>query len=141
MTRDKAVGSPGQASGGVRYLRQKLLVLLGLCLIPGMGAASMAWTGRSWLPLALYPLASLGCLLLYWQDKRQARAQAWRTPEKVLHVAELVGGWPGALLAQQLFRHKTRKVAYQVVFWLIVVLHQAFWIYSLWFSGSAGAWH
>lgn len=37
----------------------------------------------------------------------------WRTPENTLHVAELLGGWPGALVAQQLFRHKTRKISYQ----------------------------
>jgi uncharacterized membrane protein YsdA (DUF1294 family) len=44
---------------------------------------------------------------------------------------ELVGGWPGALLAQQVFRHKTRKLSYQVVFWTIVVLHAVGWF--LWF--------
>ncbi|KPZ15695.1 putative family protein [Pseudomonas syringae pv. viburni] len=51
-----------------------------------------------------------------------------RTPENVLHTVELLGGWPGALLAQQVFRHKTRKVSFQVVFWLIVLVHQALWI-------------
>lgn len=40
---------------------------------------------------------------------------------------ELLGGWPGALIAQQKFRHKTRKVSFQVVFWAIVLVHQAFW--------------
>ncbi|MFP5341147.1 MAG: DUF1294 domain-containing protein, partial [Gammaproteobacteria bacterium] len=48
---------------------------------------------------------------------------------------ELAGGWPGALVAQQVFRHKTRKLSYQLTFWLIVVLHQAFWI-DLLFIGS-----
>ncbi|EJT84162.1 hypothetical protein PPS11_25595 [Pseudomonas putida S11] len=45
----------------------------------------------------MYPAMSLISLLLYWQDKHQARTQAWRTPEKVLHASELLGGWPGAL--------------------------------------------
>ncbi|MFJ3450374.1 DUF1294 domain-containing protein [Pseudomonas sichuanensis] len=116
----------GEAQG-VRNPRLKLLGLAGLCLLPILGGLQMGLSGRSWLPLALYPLVSLVSLLLYWQDKQQARNQAWRTPEKVLHASELLGGWPGALLAQQLFRHKTRKLSYQLVFWGIVVLHQVFW--------------
>lgn len=70
-------------------------------------------------------------VFLYWSDKRKARADTWRTPENVLHAVELAGGWPGALLAQQVFRHKTRKVSFQLVFWLIVLLHQVFWIDQL----------
>lgn len=112
---------------GVRNVRLKLLLLGLLCLLPGLGAARMAWVDQAWWPLVLYPAMSLISLLLYWQDKQQARTQAWRTPEKVLHASELLGGWPGALLAQQLFRHKTRKVSYQLVCWAIVALHQAFW--------------
>ncbi|SJM91388.1 Cold-shock protein (fragment) [Crenothrix polyspora] len=49
----------------------------------------------------------------------------WRIPEKSLHTLELLGGWPGALLAQRTLRHKNRKPSYQVVFWLIVGLHVA----------------
>lgn len=116
-----------QREEGVRNVRLKLLVLGALCLLPGLGAAQMAWRDQSWLPLALYPAVSLISLLLYWQDKHQARSQAWRTPEKVLHACELFGGWPGALVAQQMFRHKTRKLSYQLVFWGIVLLHQVFW--------------
>ncbi|MGF6391150.1 DUF1294 domain-containing protein [Pseudomonas plecoglossicida] len=108
-------------------MRFKLLALAALCLLPLVGATQMAWSGQSWLPLGLYPAASLVAVLLYWQDKQQARSGVWRTPEKVLHASELLGGWPGALLAQQLFRHKTRKVSYQVAFWAIVLLHQVFW--------------
>jgi len=46
-----------------------------------------------------------------------------------------LGGWPGALLAQQLFRHKTRKLSYQLLFWAIVLLHQVFWAAWLFFGG------
>ncbi|MGV8663884.1 DUF1294 domain-containing protein, partial [Pseudomonas aeruginosa] len=42
-----------------------------------------------------------------------------------------LGGWPGALVAQQVFRHKTRKLSFQLVFWGIVLLHQSFWLDSL----------
>lgn len=116
---------------GVRKVRLKLLLLGLLCLLPGLGVARMAWLDQAWWLLALYPAMSLISLLLYWQDKQQARSQAWRTPEKVLHGSELLGGWPGALLAQQLFRHKTRKVSYQLVCWGIVLLHQVFWAHWL----------
>lgn len=80
---------------GVRNVRLKLLLLGLLCLLPGLGATRMAWADQAWWPLALYPAMSLISLLLYWQDKQQARTQAWRTPEKVLHASELLGGWPG----------------------------------------------
>lgn len=77
-----------------------------------------------------------GGVFLYWSDKRKARADTWRTPENVLHAVELAGGWPGALLAQQVFRHKTRKVSFQLVFWLIVLMHQVFWIDQLFLGAN-----
>ena len=45
----------------------------------------------------------------------------------------LLGGWPGAFLAQRYFRHKTQKVSFQIVSWLIVALHvglTVWWIVS-----------
>lgn len=53
-----------------------------------------------------------------------------------LHALELLGGWPGALLAQQLLRHKTKKTSYQVVFWLTILMHQVYWLDQLGFSGQ-----
>ncbi len=47
-------------------------------------------------------------------------AKGGATTEAQRHKFELMGGWPGALIAQQAFRHKTRKVSLQVVFWAIV---------------------
>ncbi|NBK36949.1 DUF1294 domain-containing protein [Pseudomonas soli] len=123
---------------GVRNARLKGLVLVVLCLLPVLGGLRMGLSGGNWLPLAMYPVVSLVSLLLYWQDKQQARTQAWRTPEKVLHASELLGGWPGALLAQQVFRHKTRKVSYQVVCWGIVLVHQVFWVDYLFLTGRWG---
>ncbi|AIR90997.1 DUF1294 domain-containing protein [Pseudomonas cremoricolorata] len=115
----------------VQRLPLKLAIFIGLCLLPGLGAAHLALSGVSPVPLLLYPLASAITAALYGYDKRQARRQGSRIPEKVLHMGELCGGWPGALLAQQLLRHKTRKLAYQVPFWLIVALHQALWLTPL----------
>jgi uncharacterized membrane protein YsdA (DUF1294 family) len=73
--------------------------------------------------LAVYLFMSLVCFVAYWRDKRFAVAGEQRTPESRLHLYELLGGWPGGLLAQRLIRHKNRKVAYQVKFWLIVATH------------------
>ncbi len=55
-------------------------------------------------------------VLLYGYDKRQAIVGGGRVPEAILHLAALVGGSPGALLAQAAFRHKTRKFKFQAVF-------------------------
>ncbi|MNN78749.1 hypothetical protein D3C81_1953310 [compost metagenome] len=89
----------------------------------------MMWLGGiSRVPLAAYGIVSVLAFLLYWSDKRKARADQRRIPENVLHALEFAGGWPGALLAQQVFRHKTRKLSFQGVFWIIVLLHQVFWI-------------
>ncbi|MCW3481802.1 DUF1294 domain-containing protein [Neisseriaceae bacterium JH1-16] len=88
--------------------------------------------GQHWLPLAGYALASLLTLALYAHDKRRAVAGGWRVPEATLHLLELAGGWPGALAGQRWLRHKNRKHAFQVVFWLIVLLHWGLWGAWLW---------
>lgn len=63
--------------------------------------------------------------VVYALDKHAAQTGRWRTPESTLHLLELAGGWPGAWVAQQLLRHKSRKPGYRVVFWLMVLLHGA----------------
>jgi uncharacterized membrane protein YsdA (DUF1294 family) len=123
------------SGGAVQNLRLKLMVFALLCALPLVGSLLLGLQGESWVPMVAYGSVSLVAFLLYWSDKRKARADAWRTPENVLHAVELAGGWPGALLAQQLFRHKTRKVSFQVVFWFIVLLHQGFWIDQLFLGG------
>ena len=50
---------------------------------------------------------------------------AWRVPEINLHTLEFLGGWSGALLAQRLFRHKTKKRSYQSMFWFILLMQAA----------------
>lgn len=119
----------------MRYVRLKLLAFALLCLLPLLGALKIGLGAGNWLGLAGYALLSLVCVGLYGYDKRQARAQGQRTPENVLHAVELLGGWPGALVAQQVFRHKTRKLSYQLVFWGIVLVHQIFWADYLFFAG------
>jgi uncharacterized membrane protein YsdA (DUF1294 family) len=67
---------------------------------------------------------SIVTYLHYWHDKRRALFGGWRTSELTLHVNELLGGWPGAFLAQRVLRHKNAKTSFQVKYWLIVALHQ-----------------
>jgi uncharacterized membrane protein YsdA (DUF1294 family) len=75
------------------------------------------------LVLALYIGASLLTFIMYAVDKSAARNGAWRTQESTLHVLSLVGGWPGALVAQQKLRHKSKKQSFRSVFWLTVLLN------------------
>ncbi|MDP2562322.1 DUF1294 domain-containing protein [Psychrobium sp. 1_MG-2023] len=58
-------------------------------------------------------------------DKRAAIHNRYRTAENTLHALELLGGWPGALLAQASLRHKSQKVSYKVWQWLCIVVHCA----------------
>ena len=121
--------NPGK--GAIQNPRLKLLVFAIVCALPLAGSVMLWLRGISLVPLAAYGIVSLLAFFMYWGDKRKARTDRWRTPENVLHAVEFAGGWPGALLAQQVFRHKTRKVSYQVLFWAIVLLHQVFWIDQL----------
>ncbi len=75
--------------------------------------------------IAIVAVMSLVAWVAYGWDKRQARLERRRVPEKNLHMLALLGGWPGALAGQKTFRHKTQKAAFQIVFWLIVLLHVA----------------
>ena len=77
------------------------------------------------LVAAIYAGMSFVTFLAYSVDKSAARRGAWRTPESTLHILAVAGGWPGALLAQQLLRHKSTKVQFRSVFWATVVLNAA----------------
>lgn len=129
-------GTSRPASGAaIHNAGGKLLILIALCLLPLLAALQGLRDGWWWL-LPLYLLASLVSFVQYCQDKNSAERGRWRTPEKILHLTELLGGWPGALVAQQVFRHKTRKASYQVLFWLIVAAHQLLCLDLLLFGGG-----
>ena len=78
-------------------------------------------------PLTVYAGMSILTFVVFASDKRRATRGQWRISENMLHLLELLGGWPGALLASQLLRHKRRKMSYQVILGLIVLLHLIFW--------------
>lgn len=72
---------------------------------------------------ALYLFFSVIAFFNYARDKSAARSGQRRTPERRLLLIGLVGGWPGALLAQQTLRHKTAKRSFQLQFWVSVVVN------------------
>jgi uncharacterized membrane protein YsdA (DUF1294 family) len=74
---------------------------------------------------ALYAVASAACFIAYALDKSAARRGRRRTPERSLLLLGLAGGWPGALAAQRLLRHKSSKPAFQRKFWCTVALNLA----------------
>jgi uncharacterized membrane protein YsdA (DUF1294 family)/cold shock CspA family protein len=90
-----------------------------------LGAALVFFRVIPFLLLAAVTGLSLLVYFMYWVDKSAAQRGGQRTPESTLHLASLAGGWPGALIAQQQFRHKTIKQPFQSVFWVTVVLNVA----------------
>ena len=73
--------------------------------------------------LIVVAVMSLVCFIAYGLDKRQAANGGRRVSERTLHLMAFLGGWPGALIGQRQFRHKTQKVPFRIVFWIVVVLH------------------
>ncbi|BFM19172.1 cold shock and DUF1294 domain-containing protein [Gilvimarinus japonicus] len=85
-----------------------------------------ALVGLGFMPkliLWLYLGTSLLTYIMYAWDKSAARHDRRRTPEATLHWFALLGGWPGALFAQQHLRHKSKKQPFRVFFWLTVALN------------------
>jgi len=97
-----------------------------LWLVPGF-ATLVLLTHLAWpLPRGLwgvYVAMSFATFIVYALDKRAARLGQWRVKESTLHVLALLCGWPGALLAQHLLRHKSAKPGFRRVFWLSVALN------------------
>ncbi len=75
------------------------------------------------LYFAAVGVMSVVTFTLYTWDKRRARKGGRRIPEATLHLCELLGGWPAGLLARHLLRHKSRKLAFRVLSWAIIMLH------------------
>ena len=95
--------------------------------------AGAAFAGKvPFAVLGLYCSASVVAFVAYALDKSAARNDRWRTQESTLHLFSFVGGWPGALAAQRLLRHKSRKRSFQIVFWLTVVVNCGIlaWLFS-----------
>lgn len=98
-----------------------------------LGLLASAFSGK--LPLiilGLYLIMSLIAFIAYALDKSAAQNDRWRTQESTLHFISLLGGWPGAYVAQKKLRHKSIKTAFINVYWVTVLLNLAglFWLHT-----------
>lgn len=80
----------------------------------------------SYTPLIIaifYILFGLLTYFIYARDKHAAQNGSWRISENTLHTFSLLCGWPGAIIAQQTLRHKTKKISFQIIFWFTVLFN------------------
>ena len=68
-------------------------------------------------------LVNLLTFVIYGGDKYAAQKSWRRVPESTLLLLGLVGGWPGAVCGQELFRHKTQKQPFKKYFITSVILN------------------
>ena len=73
----------------------------------------------------IYVFVSLVTYGIYAKDKSAAENGSWRVSETTLHTLSLLGGWPGARIAQLAIRHKTAKTGFQLAFWITVAVNCA----------------
>lgn len=119
----RATLAGGQAAG--RNRRPGLTAGLAAILLVGC-VVTLVLSGKvQSIVVVAYLVVSLITFGFYAFDKFAARRGNSRVPESTLHALGVAGGWPGALIAQQLFRHKTRKQPFRSVFWMTVVINLA----------------
>jgi uncharacterized membrane protein YsdA (DUF1294 family) len=95
-----------------------------LLVLPGLGLHRLSQWIDGRVLVAVPLVGSVFAFFLYRHDKKRAIEDGWRVPESMLHLVEVLGGWPGALLGQRVFRHKSSKVSYQFAFWGIVIVYE-----------------
>lgn len=132
LSRDKR-GRPRASSaylGGDERARPYVRVGSLAAIVSSIGfllvvAGSVLATGLPVWVLVVYLLLSVMTFAAYAADKSAAQRRLWRTSEVSLHWLALLGGWPGAMVAQQMLRHKTSKQAFRTVYWGTVILNCA----------------
>ncbi len=132
----KSKASSGKRSSVARVNRFLPALLVVVAFFVGL-AILASESERRWF-VGFYALMSVLSFSLYGLDRRASVRGGWRTPEARLHLVELLGGWPGALLAQWVFRHKTRKTSFQVVFYLVVAANLGALGWLLFVNGGPG---
>jgi uncharacterized membrane protein YsdA (DUF1294 family)/cold shock CspA family protein len=111
-----------------------VLSFCAVCYVIGISVA--VYLGKlPKLSIPLYLGFSLITFLAYGIDKSKAKRGGWRTKESTLHLFSILGGWPGAILAQQKFHHKTTKVSFRFEFWFTVILNC---VGFFWFTSFGG---
>lgn len=132
----KVLRAGEKLSGKVKNNNYSGPVLIALVFLSIVGM-SVFTAGMPIQVLYVYLAVSIITFIVYAFDKSAAQKGAWRKPESTLHALALIGGWPGAMIAQQTLRHKSSKRSFRVVFWVTVILNCGFytWLYTP--SGAA----
>jgi len=116
-----------QATNSRRFYQLSIVNWVTLMLVLALPIAAFlkfsATFFGSWIAI-LGGIASLTAYSFYFKDKKMAEKGRWRISDIRLHILELIGGWPGAFLAQHRLHHKRAKGSYQFTFWVIVLGHQ-----------------
>ncbi|UTW60257.1 DUF1294 domain-containing protein [Kordiimonas sp. SCSIO 12603] len=81
---------------------------------------------------AYFGTLSFITLCMYGWDKRASIKGNWRVKENTLHLFAILGGWPGAICGQKLFRHKTKKRSFRIRFFATCFINIAasIWLYQ-----------
>ena len=99
-------------------------IVFAVCFLAAVGISTFV-TDLPLIVLGAYLVLSAITYFIYAWDKASAKAGRWRTQERTLQLLALLGGWPGALIAQQTLRHKSKKTSFRIVFWATVLLNCA----------------
>lgn len=108
------------------------IAIIFACLFPIGVGMSVLFADLPVAVLVAYLVISMITFIAYAIDKSAAQAGRWRTSEGTLHFLALAGGWPGALMAQQTLRHKSKKGSFRTVLWVTVLLNCAglIWLHT-----------
>lgn len=79
----------------------------------------------------LYVAMSALSYAVYAFDKHAMHENRWRVPTATYHLLSLLGGWPGAMLAQSILHHKYNDFGFKGLFWLTVLVNFALFCFSL----------
>ena len=120
--RTRSQARPTRSESPVPWTPARMLVIPAFVVLFAIVASQ--WSVKPVVAMA-YLVASLLAFMAYALDKSAAIQGRRRIPESTLHVVSLACGWPGALLAQQLLRHKSSKASFQSTYWGTVALNTA----------------
>ncbi|HCM2153330.1 TPA: cold shock and DUF1294 domain-containing protein [Vibrio parahaemolyticus] len=112
-----------------------LTVLFGFSFLVAASASVIVFKGQLLL-IPVYLILSVFTYLMFAWDKQAAQNGRWRTPENTLHFLSLIGGWPGALLAQFQLRHKSKKQPFKFMLWVTIALNVSCFVWLLTYSGK-----
>ena len=111
-------GAPRRAAGRMSVV--SLMTAAGFLVLLAIAASAKKLPAPIF---GLYVCLSVLTFLAYKLDKSAAQNGRWRKQESTLHMLALAGGWPGALLAQQLLRHKSKKASFRMMLWVTVIVN------------------